>query len=68
VSCPLAWQELEQLAGRGDPERLQILPAEAVKRAEELEEFRPGAPSWRGNFKGWPMPQIDLEIKGGSGV
>jgi bifunctional non-homologous end joining protein LigD len=35
VSFPLGWQELEQLAGTGDPERLQIQHAEAVRRAEE---------------------------------
>lgn len=35
VSCPLEWQELEQLAGLGDPEKLQILQAEALRRAEE---------------------------------
>jgi bifunctional non-homologous end joining protein LigD len=35
VSCPLTWPELEQLAGRGDPEKLHILSAEALRRAEE---------------------------------
>ena len=35
VSCPLAWQELEQLAGLGDPEKLHILSAEALRRVEE---------------------------------
>ena len=36
VSCPLAWQELEQLDGLGDPEKLHILEAEAVGRVEEM--------------------------------
>lgn len=35
VSIPLDWQELEELAGSGDPERLQFLPEEAVHRVEE---------------------------------
>jgi bifunctional non-homologous end joining protein LigD len=35
VSCPLAWQELEQLAGLGDPDKLHILSAEALRRVEE---------------------------------
>jgi bifunctional non-homologous end joining protein LigD len=35
VSFPLVWRELENLAGLGDPERLQVTHAEAVKRAEE---------------------------------
>jgi len=35
VSFPLEWQELEQLAGAGDPERLHTLQAEAVRRAEQ---------------------------------
>ena len=35
VSCPLDWQELEQLAALGDPEKLHILSAEALRRAEE---------------------------------
>ncbi len=34
VSCPLSWKELEDLAGLGDPERLQVLHDEAVRRAE----------------------------------
>jgi bifunctional non-homologous end joining protein LigD len=34
VSFPLAWQELESLAGQGDPEKFQVLPSEAVSRAE----------------------------------
>ena len=35
VSFPLEWRELENLAGLGDPERLQVLHAEALKRVEE---------------------------------
>jgi len=35
VSFPLDWGELEQLAGAGDPGKLHILQAEAVRRAEE---------------------------------
>jgi len=35
VSCPLAWGELEKLAGQGDPARLHVLTAEAVSRAEK---------------------------------
>ena len=35
VSFPLAWKELEKLAGTGDPEKLQIMPSEAVRRAEK---------------------------------
>ncbi len=35
VSCPLAWGELEELAGQGDPKRLHVLYAEAVSRAEK---------------------------------
>jgi bifunctional non-homologous end joining protein LigD len=35
VSFPLEWRELEDLAGLGDPERLQVVHAEAVRRAEE---------------------------------
>lgn len=35
VSFPLAWQELEDLAGRGDPERLHVLHSEALGRAEK---------------------------------
>ena len=35
VSFPLAWEELEDLAGQGDPERLQVIHSEAVSRAEE---------------------------------
>ncbi len=34
VSFPLSWPELENLAGRDDPEKLQILYSEAVSRAE----------------------------------
>ena len=36
VSFPLAWEELEHLAGLGNPERLQILHSEAVSRAEKM--------------------------------
>ncbi len=35
VSFPLAWRELEYLAGQGDPEKLKVLPGEAVHRAEK---------------------------------
>lgn len=35
VSFPLAWRELEELAGRQDPEKLQIIQGEAVTRAEK---------------------------------
>ena len=34
VSFPLEWTELENLAGQGDPERLQVIHSEAVSRAE----------------------------------
>jgi len=34
VSFPLAWKELEDSAGRGDPEKLHILHSEALRRAE----------------------------------
>jgi bifunctional non-homologous end joining protein LigD len=34
VSFPLAWSELETLDGQGDAEKLQVLPAEAISRAE----------------------------------
>jgi len=34
VSFPLAWKELENLAGLGDPERFQVIHSEAVRRAE----------------------------------
>ncbi len=34
VSFPLAWQELESLTGRGDPEKLQVICSEALSRAE----------------------------------
>ncbi len=36
VSFPLEWRELERLAGQGDPERPQVMHAEAVSRAEEM--------------------------------
>ena len=35
VSFPIEWRELESLAGLGDPEKLQILHSEAVRRIEE---------------------------------
>jgi bifunctional non-homologous end joining protein LigD len=35
VSFPLLWEELENLAGRGEAEKLQVLHAEAVRRAEK---------------------------------
>ena len=35
VSFPLAWKELENLAGQGDPEKLQVLYSEALNRAEK---------------------------------
>jgi bifunctional non-homologous end joining protein LigD len=35
VSFPLAWEELENAAGLGDPKRLQVMHSEAVRRAEE---------------------------------
>ncbi len=35
VSFPLVWKELENLAGRHDPEKLQVMYSEAVSRAEE---------------------------------
>jgi bifunctional non-homologous end joining protein LigD len=35
VSFPLAWEELERLAGQGDPARMRIDQAEAVARAEK---------------------------------
>jgi bifunctional non-homologous end joining protein LigD len=35
VSCPLSWPELEQLAGEGKPEKLQIVYSEAIRRAEQ---------------------------------
>ena len=35
VSFPLEWGELENLAGLGDPERLQVMHSEAVSRAEK---------------------------------
>ena len=34
VSFPLAWKELEDLAGQGDPEKLHVLHAEALRRTE----------------------------------
>ncbi|MDP2973225.1 MAG: non-homologous end-joining DNA ligase [Deltaproteobacteria bacterium] len=35
VSFPLAWEELENSAGQGDPEKLQVMHSEAVSRAEK---------------------------------
>ena len=35
VSFPLAWSELENLAGQGDPEKLHVIHSEAVRRAEK---------------------------------
>jgi bifunctional non-homologous end joining protein LigD len=35
VSFPLAWRELEQLAGQDDPEKLQVIYSEAVSRAQK---------------------------------
>lgn len=35
VSFPLAWKELERLAGQGDPEKFQVIHSEAVSRAEQ---------------------------------
>jgi bifunctional non-homologous end joining protein LigD len=35
VSFPLAWKELENLAGRDDPEKLQVMHSDAVSRAEK---------------------------------
>ena len=35
VSFPLAWRELENLAGQDDPEKLQVIYSEAVSRAEK---------------------------------
>ena len=35
VSFPITWKELENLAGLGDPEKLEVLHSEAVSRAEK---------------------------------
>jgi bifunctional non-homologous end joining protein LigD len=35
VSFPLAWKDLENLAGQGDPEKLHVMHSEAVSRAEK---------------------------------
>ncbi len=35
VSAPLEWKELENLAGLGDPEKLQVISSEAVNRADK---------------------------------
>ena len=34
VSFPLEWRELERLAGQGDPEKMQVISAEALRRME----------------------------------
>jgi bifunctional non-homologous end joining protein LigD len=36
VSFPLEWDELESLAGLGDPERLQVIHSEAVSQAVKM--------------------------------
>ncbi|WP_298439834.1 non-homologous end-joining DNA ligase [Geobacter sp.] len=36
VSAPLAWRELEKLAGEGDPAKFHLGPAAVVQRAETL--------------------------------
>lgn len=36
VSFPLAWEELERLAGEGNREKFQVMHAEAVSRAEAM--------------------------------
>lgn len=42
VSFPLAWEDLEKAAGSGDPEGLQVVHTEAVRRtAEHGDLFRP---------------------------
>jgi bifunctional non-homologous end joining protein LigD len=41
VSFPLAWKELENLAGQGDPEKMQVTYSEAMSRTEkEGDPFR----------------------------
>jgi bifunctional non-homologous end joining protein LigD len=35
VSFPLAWKELETLAGQGNPEKLQVLYSDALSRVEQ---------------------------------
>ena len=35
VSFTRTWEELEALAGRGDPEKFHVLPEEALRRAEK---------------------------------
>jgi bifunctional non-homologous end joining protein LigD len=39
VSFPLEWTELDNLAGHGDPERLQVMHSEAVSRAEKKSDL-----------------------------
>jgi bifunctional non-homologous end joining protein LigD len=34
VSFPLSWEELENSAGQGNPAKMQVMPSEAVSRAE----------------------------------
>lgn len=36
VSCPLDWEELEGLAGQGDPVRFHVTHAEAISRVETM--------------------------------
>jgi bifunctional non-homologous end joining protein LigD len=42
VSFPLAWGELEKLAGQKDPGKFQVLPSEAVSRVEQQGELFQG--------------------------
>jgi bifunctional non-homologous end joining protein LigD len=35
VSFPLDWGELEDLAGHGEPEKLQVVHSEAIRRTKE---------------------------------
>jgi len=35
VSCPLSWEELENLARRGAPEKLKVLHSAAISRVEK---------------------------------
>ena len=39
VSFPLEWKELENFAGLGDPEKLQVMHSEAVSRAEKQDDL-----------------------------
>jgi len=36
VSCPLEWGELEHLSKLGDPDKFQVIHAEAIRRAEAM--------------------------------